>query len=129
MSSSIDSLSRSIAAMRLALTSARPQIKRPDRRPAGHTRRAPDGGTAPGGQGALAALPARIQATAGLEPAARRARALRYFVEAVLVEEFGSNLQLDASFHQLIDRVCRTLEAEGQVQSLLEQAVDELLAV
>lgn len=61
----------------------------------------------------------------GLSPA----KALRLFVEAALADEWGGDVQLDASFHDLVERTCRLLEADEQQAGLLVAAMQELDAL
>ena len=68
---------------------------------------------------------ARLQAGGTLP----RAKALRLFVEAALLDELGGELQLDPALEGLVERTCRAIEQDADSQALLGEALDELQAL
>lgn len=58
-----------------------------------------------------------------------RAKALRLFVEAALVDELGGELQLDPALEGLVERTCRAIEQDAASQTLLNEALQELQAL
>lgn len=68
---------------------------------------------------------ARVQGGGALP----RSKALRLFVEAALLDELGSELQLDPALESLVERTCRTLEQDADSAALLEEALQELEAL
>lgn len=58
-----------------------------------------------------------------------RAKALRLFVEAALLDELGGELQLDPALEGLVERTCRALEQDEASQALLGEALQELQAL
>lgn len=57
----------------------------------------------------------------------RRRKALRVFLESLLLDEWGSQLINDPGFHQLVSKVQDELEANPSMQPLIEEVVDRLL--
>ena len=91
------------------------------------------GSTEPSGAGTTAAATAiqglasklrllRAQSNGSLP----RAKALRLFVEAALLDELGSELQLDPAFSSLVERTCRAIEQDTGSATLLADALEEL---
>ena len=79
---------------------------------------------------ALQGLPAKLrmvraQANGNLS----RAKALRLFVEAALLDELGSELQLDPAFSELVERTCRAIEQDSGSATLLDEALKDLQAL
>lgn len=79
---------------------------------------------------ALQGLPAKLrmvraQANGNLP----RAKALRLFVEAALLDELGSELQLDPAFNSLVERACRAIEQDSGSAPLLDEALRDLQAL
>jgi len=74
----------------------------------------------------VASLASRLAVLPGDDPL-RKHKALRLFVEAVLLDEFGSALALSAEFAELVDKAVLTLEASDETRELVVQALTELL--
>lgn len=74
----------------------------------------------------LALLPARLSAIPADDPQRAR-RALKLFVEAVLVDEFGDPLLQDASGAELVERTLNALEGDDALRTTLAAASLELL--
>lgn len=91
-------------------------------RPAGHV--TPAAATAL--QGLSSKLRAARAQNGGTLP---RAKALRLFVEAALIDELGSELQLDPALEGLVERTCRAIEQDAASQTLLGEALRELEAL
>lgn len=53
-------------------------------------------------------------------------KALRLFIEAVLLDELGDELILSADFERLVDRSVTALEADDSLRDTLSQASQEL---
>ena len=75
---------------------------------------------------ALRRLPAKLRAAREKSDGLHHGKALRLFVEAVLVDELGSDLQLDAAFGDLVERTCRAVEQDESSANLLKDALKEL---
>jgi len=75
---------------------------------------------------ALRRLPAKLKAVREQKGDLHHGKALRLFIEAVLVDELGGELQLDAAFGDLVERTCRAIEQDGNSASLLKDALKEL---
>jgi hypothetical protein len=58
----------------------------------------------------------------------RGRKAFRVFLESVLLQELGGQLNADPKFHQLVDDVQRVLERDTQCAPLLQDAISYLLA-
>ena len=56
----------------------------------------------------------------------RPRKALRLFIEAVLLDEFGATLILDADFQRLADNALSALEGDESLGPTLSQAAKEL---
>ncbi|MFT7724444.1 MAG: hypothetical protein QM788_16710 [Roseateles sp.] len=79
---------------------------------------------------ALQRLPARLRTLrAGQRDALPRAKVLRLFVEAALLDELGSALQLDPAFGDMVERTCRAIEQDEGGARLLADALAELQAL
>lgn len=74
----------------------------------------------------VATLASRLAALRPDDPQRTR-KALRLFIEAVLLDEFGAALILDADFQRLVDHALSALEADASLGDTLTQAVKELL--
>lgn len=84
----------------------------------------------PGAAAGLAvALQGRLRAARTQPGGLSKPKALRLFVEAALADEWGTSMQLDASFHDLVERTCQALEADPAQATLLAAALDELEAL
>lgn len=57
----------------------------------------------------------------------RRRKALRVFLESLLLQEWGEQLLNDPGFHQLVDTVQAQMEASAELQPLMQEAADRLL--
>lgn len=88
------------------------------------------GGARVGVAAALQSMPARLRALRESENGSLpRAKALRLFVEAVLLDELGGALQLDPAFGDLLERTCRAIEQDDGAATLLADALQELDAL
>jgi hypothetical protein len=74
----------------------------------------------------LTALASRLAALNSSQPV-RKKMALRLFIEAVLLEEFGSQLISATDFQQLVDRVVNSIDEDPAFATLVVEAIDELL--
>lgn len=78
---------------------------------------------------ALSQLPARLRALRAGAPHLPAPQALRLFVEATLIDEFGEQLQLDPAFAELVESTSRTIEGDTSSAQLLGEALTELAAM
>lgn len=78
---------------------------------------------------ALRRLPAKLKAIRAQNGSLNGGKALRVFIEAVLLDELGSGLQLDPEFGDLVERTCQTLEQDTGTAVLLTEALKELEAL
>jgi hypothetical protein len=83
----------------------------------------------PAAAGALQALTAKLKAARAQGGAIPRAKALRLFVEAALLDELGGELQLDPALEGLVERTCRAIEQDAGSAALLDEALQELQAL
>ena len=58
----------------------------------------------------------------------RGRKAFRVFLESVLLQELGGQLNVDPKFHQLVDDVQRVLEQDPRCAPLVGEAISYLLA-
>jgi hypothetical protein len=58
----------------------------------------------------------------------RRRKAFRFFLEAVLGQEFGPELAGSSSFDQLVGQVLAQMEADAELTAAMDEAGDQLLA-
>ena len=79
-----------------------------------------------GGQSLAQLIELRV-AQIDLEDPNRGRKAFRVFLEAVLLQELGGDLNADPAFHQLVDDVQRALEADVRCQPLIQDAITNLL--
>ncbi|WP_426165614.1 hypothetical protein [Pseudoduganella sp. R-34] len=93
-------------------------------------RRAPsaDGRAAATPDGTLARLVEQRVRAIGRDDPQRGRKALRVFLEAVLLDELGQHLLADPRFFRMVDEVQEALEQDDSCQPLLEQAMAQLLA-
>ncbi len=129
MPSPTSSLARTLHLMRLEQTHARQQpgsVRGGVGGHAGAAAEATSSGAASLAAQRVAALRGRLKAARAMPGGLTRARALRLFVEAALLDEWGGSLQLDAGFHDLVERTCQTLEADSTQADLLAAAMEEL---
>lgn len=73
----------------------------------------------------VATLASRLAALRPDDPQRTR-KALRLFIEAVLLDEFGAALILDADFQRLVDNALSALEADESLGDTLTRAAKEL---
>lgn len=57
------------------------------------------------------------------------AKALRFLVEGVLLDEFGNELQLDPALNELVEHTCRSIEEDSGSAALLAEVFAELQAL
>ena len=120
----LGSLTRSIAILRNSLDKPGPLA---GRSPTTSTapRQAPEQG--------VRAVPSHVSGLASRLAALRRddpqraKRAIRLFVEAVLLDELGDELILSADYQRLVDRTVSALESDESLQRTLIDVADELL--
>jgi hypothetical protein len=58
----------------------------------------------------------------------RGRKAFRVFLESVLLQELGGQLNADPQFHQLVDDVQRAMERDARCAPLVQDAISYLLA-
>lgn len=75
---------------------------------------------------ALSRLPGQLKALRASAGSLPRGKALRLFIQAALVDEFGDALLLDPAFADLVERTSAALEADGDNAALLDEALQEL---
>jgi hypothetical protein len=75
----------------------------------------------------LASFIARRVAAIDREAPDRRRKALRIFLESLLLKEWGNRLLNDPGFHQLVDGVQAQMESDACLRPLMEEAADRLL--
>lgn len=76
--------------------------------------------------GLQALIELRVRQIAPDDPGRGR-KAFRIFLESVLLAELGEGLNADPRFHQLVDDVQRTLEADARCAPLVQDAITHLL--
>lgn len=67
----------------------------------------------------------RVSAIPSSDPD-RESRALRVFVEAVLLQELGERLTNDIGFRQMVDKVAEQIEQNDTLQPALKRAMHHL---
>jgi hypothetical protein len=120
----INSLAKTIAALKTGAHSGNADANATQ---PGGSAKAPLSTTTPGAdtESRLARLVVPLRAIDKTDPH-RRKKALRLFVEAALLDEFGEELALAADFHQLVERVSSTIEANAEISSAATQALEAL---
>lgn len=114
------------AGQRLALL-LRTQVSAFQARP-GKRRQTPDGPASAGQPRDLAAIVAqRIQALAKDDPERRR-KALRIFLESLLLEHFGADLLRDSSFAEMVDAVQGQMEGDSEIAAATDAFSDLLIS-
>jgi len=114
------------ASQRLALL-LRSQVSAFQAPPRGQRART-DAPAAPGQPPDLAAVVAqRIQALSRDDPNRRR-KALRIFLESLLLEHLGSDLLRDSAFADMVDAVQGQMEADREIAAAASSLSDLLLA-
>lgn len=78
--------------------------------------------------GAVRRLPARLKALRA-QGGLSRSKALRLFIEAVLLDELGGRLQLDPAFSDLVERTSAAIERDPENAKLLDDALRDLDAL
>lgn len=124
MVNSVSALSRSLATLRIALANARPVAHKGRSARTAATAQGASGADAPLGE--LALLPKRLAELTG-DPAARQRQAVRLFVRAVLLDEFGPQVQPAPDLDALIERTASHLETSEEFTALIVEAASELL--
>lgn len=78
-----------------------------------------------------AAFTELVSRVAALNPddPGRERKAFRYFLEAALLSDLGSNLLNDPKFHQLVDIVQQRMEAQPDLLAASQRAARLLLAM
>ena len=119
----LGSLTRAIATLRKNLGKAGEAGAK--QATAGKQRRAQEQGV-PVAASHVATLASRLAVLKRDDPQRAR-KALRLFIEAVLLDEFGEELILGAEFERLVDRTLVALEGDEAIRQMLNEGVDELL--
>lgn len=122
MTAPISSLARALHLLRAELTQTRQGALPPARGQA--PAEAP---AAPAS--AISALRGKLRAARAQAGGLSRGKALRLFVEAALLDELGSELQLDPAFADWVERTCQAIESDAGSAGLLAAAMDELEAL
>lgn len=125
MVNSVSALSRSLASLRATL--ARTGQAAPRAR-MGTAARGSSPREASAGEGApteLALLPQRLAALSGDTHSLER-QALRLFIRAVLVDEFGGGAAPAPVFDELVERAANHLEGDEEFAALTREAMAEL---
>lgn len=78
---------------------------------------------------ALQALRVQVRAARGADGKLPPGKALRLFVQAALLDEFGAELQLDPAMGDLVERTCQAIEHDSASAALLADALRELDAL
>lgn len=119
--SSVSSVNDLVAAIRSQLTA--PAARAGRRRPASRT----DGGAAKYADPNLGRLiETRVSAISDEDPQRGR-KALRVFLEVVLLSHFGDSLVNSAAFHQMVADVQDAMEADPACKVLIGRAIAHLL--
>lgn len=129
MPAPVSPLANALRLLKVELIQARNAGAEPKAASGAHSRAAPinPGAAAPS---ALQALPAKLRALRAQKGGdLPRSKTLRLFVEAALLEELGSELQLDPAFGDLVERTCGAIEQDAGSASLLTDALTELQAL
>jgi hypothetical protein len=74
----------------------------------------------------VATLHGRLAALRVDDPQRSR-KALRLFIEAVFLDQFGGELILDAAFQDLVDQSLSAIEADASLQETINRAALDLL--
>jgi len=78
---------------------------------------------------ALQALRTQVRAARGADGKLPPGKALRLFVQAALLDELGTELQLDPAMSDLVERTCQAIEQDPGSAPLLAEAMQELEAL
>jgi hypothetical protein len=120
----LGSLTRAIATLRKNLDApGAAALKRPASGPAQPARQPHDGMQA--AQSHVGTLASRLAVLRRNDPQ-RNHKALRLFIEAVLLDELGGELILSAEFERLVDRSLSAIEKNESLRDTLLQATQEL---
>lgn len=117
-------LTRAIATLRKSLDQpGATALKRPPGGPAHKQGQSHEGVQA--AQSHVGTLASRLAVLRRDDPQRTR-KALRLFIEAVLLDEFGDELILSAEFERLVDRSLSAIEKDETLRDTLLQATQEL---
>lgn len=119
----LPALTRAIATLRNSLNT--PAAAKPSAAAQINGGRTQGQGTPRAARSHVATLASRLAALRPDDPQRTR-KALRLFIEAVLLDEFGAALILDADFQRLVDNALSALEADESLGQTLSQAATEL---
>jgi hypothetical protein len=120
----LGSLTRAIATLRKSLdASGAAALKRPAGSPV-QARRHPDEGVR-AAQSHVGTLASRLAVLRRDDPQRTR-KALRLFIEAVLLDELGGQLILSAEFERLVERSVAAIEKDESLRETLLQATQDL---
>lgn len=78
---------------------------------------------------ALQALRTQVRAARGADGKLPPGKALRLFVQAALLDELSTELQLDPAMSDLVERTCQAIERDPGSATLLADALQELEAL
>jgi hypothetical protein len=119
----VGTLTRAIATLRSSLGKSASAAGRPS---TGATPPQQEGPGTQAAQSQVATLASRLGALRQDDPLRAR-KALRLFIEAVLLDEFGKELILDVEFEHLVDRSLSAIESDESLRETLLEATHELL--
>jgi hypothetical protein len=124
MVDSVSSLTKAIASLRSRML-ATSKTTGPTKGP----RRSATSGQSIGQSGPedshVSTLAARLTALSGDRSSQSKA-AIRLFVEAVLLDEFGTRYVLAPDFHAMVEKVASTMEADPTLSHLIVDSLQEL---
>jgi hypothetical protein len=83
--------------------------------------------SSPPGQAAASVAAQRIQSLSPDDPD-RKKKALRIYLESVLLQEFGANLVHDPSFAEMVDAVQQQMQADQQLAAVADELSGLLVA-
>ncbi len=127
MVDSVSSLARAIGQLRLAVaTQASTRSGVGQAKPRSTVQAPAQGAEQPRTHTKLGALPGQVAALVG-DAATRRRKALRLFLEALLLDEFGEENVLAPEFHALVEKTASAIEDDDELAGLLNEAMAELL--
>ncbi|MBW8743394.1 MAG: hypothetical protein JF628_03440 [Sphingomonas sp.] len=129
MTSPIFPLAHALRLLKVELAQARETRSGTKAASLAHSPGAQAGATEPAAVSALQGLRTKLQATRAQGGSLAPAKALRLFVEAALLDELGSALQLDPALSDLVERTCRAIEQDTGSAALLADALQELQAL
>jgi hypothetical protein len=125
MPASISPLAQALRTLKVWLNQARGAVA--------NRQTAPTSQTAPGAVAqqatALQALRTQVRAARGADGKLPPGKALRLFVQAALLDELGTELQLDLAMSDLVERTCQAIGQDPGSAPLLADALQELDAL